>query len=426
MNPDAVFGQPLGAAPILPTKLITRMNDPGQPPQRERVAKALKELQQAAASIPAGCNDHNLGHLGLVVSDAEYTTKSNGRPHVPPANPGPSPTIPAVANLDQRDRAIRGCYIEKGHYNLCEQVNTALKNLLLDSIDAVYINHLEDDMLGFQPVTIRQIIDSITDRYLKFNETQKEELEKQLEKQHDGGPIDTHIAIFNKVFKAFETAGEPFTNKQKVSKFYRSVRRFSLAKKACEDWDDRPEAERTWANMQSDLRDWYDKKMANTTTEAAGYHGANLASSASDDPFLSRADLLLADTTEALKTNQAMMANLAKKSNEKDDAIAKLRQEIASLKAENRVLREGRNHTGGSGGYRGGGQQNGAGHFPGQGPNLNRQEKRELQSILPRGHYCHTCGYSSNHPSFECTCKGPNHVDNATKFNPCGGSSRRN
>ena len=204
------------------------------------------------------------------------------------------------------------------------------------------------------------------------------------------------------------------------------MRRFSLAKKACEDWDDRPEAERTWANMQSDFRDWYDKKMANTTTEAAGHHGANLASSASDDPFLSRADLLLADATEAFKTNQAMMANLAKKSNEKDDTIAKLRQEIASLKAENSVLREGRNHTGGSGGYRGGGQQNGAGHFPGQGPNLNRQEKRELQSILPRGHYCHTCGYSSNHPSFECTCKGPNHVDNATKYNPCGGSSRRN
>ena len=125
-----------------------------------------------------------------------------------------------------------------------------------------------------------------------------------------------------------------------------------MAKKACEDWDDRPEAERTWANMQSDFRDWCDKKMANTTTEAAGCHGANLASSASDDPFLSRADLLLADTTEeALKTNQAMMANLAKKSNEKDDTIAKLRQEIASLKAENRVLREGRNHTGGSGGY---------------------------------------------------------------------------
>ena len=405
MNPDAVFGQPLGAAPILPTKLITRMNDPGQPPQRERVAKALKELQQAAAaSIPAGCNDdHNLGHLGLVVSDAEYTTKSNGRPHVPPANPGPSPTIPAVANLDQGDRAIRGHYIEKGHYNLYEQKSTRRSRISSSTRST--------------PST--SIISKMTCSEGGIREAAREAARR-------GTPIDTHIAMFNKVFKAFETAGEPFTNKQKVSKFYRSVRRFSLAKKACEDWDDRPEAERTWANMQSDFRDWCDKKMANATTEAAGCHGANLASSASDDPFLSRADLLLADTTEALKTNQAMMANLAKKSNEKDGTIAKLRQEIASLKAENRVLREGRNHAGGSGGYRGGGQQNGAGHFPGQGPNLNRQEKRELQSILPRGHCCHKCGYSSNHPSFECTCKGPNHVDNATKYNPCGGSSRRN
>ena len=126
MNPDAVFGQPLGTAPILPTKLITRVNDPGQPPQRERVAKALKELQQAGrpASTPAGCNDHNLGHLGLVVSDAEHTTKSNGRPHVPPANPGPSPTIPAVANLDQLDRAIRGDTTSKRATATCTSKST--------------------------------------------------------------------------------------------------------------------------------------------------------------------------------------------------------------------------------------------------------------------------------------------------------------
>ena len=277
MNPDAIFGQPLGAAPALPTKALTRMNEPGRPPQRERVAKALKELQQIAASIPAGYNNHNLGHLGLVVSDTEYIAKSNGPPHVPPANPGPSPNIPAVANADQRDRAIRGYYIDKGHYNLYEQVNTALKNLLLAAIDEVYIDHLADDMLGFQPISIRDIIDSITDRYLKFNEKQKEDLEEQLEKQYDGGPIDTHIAIFNKVYKAFETAGEPFTDKQKVSKFYRTIRRYSLAKKACDDWNDKPEADRTWTNMQQHFREWYDKKMTEATTEVAGYHGANLA-----------------------------------------------------------------------------------------------------------------------------------------------------
>ena len=90
------------------------------------------------------------------------------------------------------------------------------------------------------------------------------------------------------------------------------------AKKACDDWNDKPEADRTWINMQQHFREWYDKKMTEATTEVAGYHGANLASS---DLHLSRADLLLADTTETLKNNQAMMANLAKKNDEKDDTI---------------------------------------------------------------------------------------------------------
>ena len=67
-----------------------------------------------------------------------------------------------------------------------------------------------------------------------------------------------------------------------------------------------------------------------------------------------------------------------------------------------------------------------AGHFPGQRPNLNRQAGEAGTAVdpLPRGHCCHTCGYSSNHPSFECTCKGPNHVDNATKHNPFAVAAR--
>ena len=114
---------------------------------------------------------------------------------------------------------------------------------------------------------------------------------------------------------ASRPARQQLTEKQKISKFYRTVSKFTLAKKACEEWDAKPEADKTWTNIQKHFRDWYDLKMADTTTEEAGHHGANLATT---DAVPSRADLLLADATEALKTNQAMMANLAKKNDEKD------------------------------------------------------------------------------------------------------------
>ena len=416
MNPDAIYGQ---SPPVLTPTALTRMNEPGHAPQRERCARAIQELNDFASNIPAKYNDHNLGHVGIVVSATEYSSKSNGQAHVPPTNPGTLPTVPAGATGAQRDEIYRTYYLQRSNYDLYKAVETAAKKLLIEAIDESYIDHLKDDIVGFSQVSVRTLIQTITDRYLKFTEKQKETLEKKLDQAYTGDPIDPHIKIFNTVFKAFASAGEPFTDKQKISKFYRTVRTFSLAKKACEDWDKKPEADKTWANMQKHFRDWYDEKMEDTTAEEAGYHGANLAAT---DGVPSRTDLLLADTTEALKTNQAMMANLAKKNDEKDATIAKLRQEIAALKAENRTLREGRN-----GGQRNGGQhQQGTGHFPGQGPNLDWRQKAELRSILPAGHFCHTCGYSADHSSRDCPCPGPNHVTHATKYNPCGGSSRRN
>ena len=40
----------------------------------------------------------------------------------------------------------------------------------------------------------------------------------------------------------------------------------------------------------------------------------------------------------------------------------------------------------------------------------------------PKVHYCHTCGYLSNHPSFRCEKPGPNHQRMATKRDTMGGS----
>ena len=140
--------------------------------------RSRNELQQAAASTPAGCNDHNLGHLGLVVSDAEHTTKSNGRPHEPPANPGPSPTTPAVANLDQRDRAIRG----RHHYrkgplcNLHEQKSTRrsrISSSTRSTPSASIISKMTCSVSSQSPSAKSSTALPIA-ACLKFNETQKE------------------------------------------------------------------------------------------------------------------------------------------------------------------------------------------------------------------------------------------------------------
>ena len=98
-----------------------------------------------------------------------------------------------------------------------------------------------------------------------------------------------------------------------------------------------------------------DKKMTTATSASTGFHGANLATAHQET---------LADATEALKVNQAMIANLARRNDDKDDTIATLRAEVASLKTEIRLLRE-RRGSGGNTGRQGKQQQLGAGHFQG-------------------------------------------------------------
>ena len=156
-NPDALYSQPVGAPSTLPTVALTRMNEPGHAPQRDRCAAALQQLLQHLAGIPAGYNDHNLGHYGIAASNAEYLAKSNQRPHVPPANPGPGPTLLANETTDQRDRKFRQYYIDRAHYDQYKTTEAWAKQLLLNAIDDEYLAHLKDDVLGYQPVSIRSI-----------------------------------------------------------------------------------------------------------------------------------------------------------------------------------------------------------------------------------------------------------------------------
>jgi len=95
-NPDALYSNPVGAQSALPTIALTRMNEPGQAPQRDRCAQALLQLRQHLASIPYGGDNHNLGHFGIAATDTEYLIQSNQRPHVPPVNPGTGPTLNAT------------------------------------------------------------------------------------------------------------------------------------------------------------------------------------------------------------------------------------------------------------------------------------------------------------------------------------------
>ena len=91
-----------------PESLIESFPNPDVPkiegrPTYESIANLKTLLSANAASVQSGRGGGNNGYLGIVLSDAVYTTVS-ATPWVNPPYPGPTPTIPQGATA-----AVTGC-----------------------------------------------------------------------------------------------------------------------------------------------------------------------------------------------------------------------------------------------------------------------------------------------------------------------------
>eukprot|EP00957_Ditylum_brightwellii_P138006 10521600-Ditylum_brightwellii.AAC.1 len=122
-----------------PSTIIPRIN--GEPTYQQ-LYEVHRMLIKNASSVKATFGSGLHGHLGLVITPAQYL-QVTGNNFALPANPGPTPVMPrqfmAAADAEtvhQQHQADLIAYIK---YN---NVNKALKNQLLSVIDIRYTKAL--------------------------------------------------------------------------------------------------------------------------------------------------------------------------------------------------------------------------------------------------------------------------------------------
>lgn len=130
-NPDALYSRLVGGAQsLLPAVALTRMNDPGQAPQR---ATAVPRPSSSSSSI-SPASPPVVTTTAWAISALRPPIPNirrraiNQRPHVPPVNPGTGPTL--LANEDSRDRKFRQHYIDRATYDQHVTVQAWAKQLL--------------------------------------------------------------------------------------------------------------------------------------------------------------------------------------------------------------------------------------------------------------------------------------------------------
>ena len=244
--------------------------------------RALRQQVNANASaVPTSLGGGNHGHLGAVMTAAQYTAATGGAAaavaayNAPnrPANPQFHGTAAVVAGQQATYTREKETYLT--HTALTRQI----KSQLITAINPVYIAALAHEQTGYANVMIPQILDHLETNYGTINQDDLTQNALELEAEWDPEtPIET---VFTKVLQCqrFATAGgDPISDLTVLRNTLDVFERSGALEDAITDWRKKAVADRTWTNFQTHFKQANRECKRKATSKEAGYAAANAAS----------------------------------------------------------------------------------------------------------------------------------------------------
>jgi hypothetical protein len=388
------------------------------------------ELKANASSVTSVLGGGHYGHLGLVLTPAQYNLLPNSAPWVAPPAPGPFlPTVgatgPQIAAAKEVWRASEKCF------DLYHATSKALVSQVVDAIDPMHIRALVNRATGAYTTDLHSILTHLFTAYGTVTpqqvEAQKTAITNML--YSIATPVDV---IFNAIDDLVDFAAHgraPISPEQMEDLAYVVLSKERALQTDIRAWSKLPAADKTWPQMviyfraaQTDLKnfptagDLYNTNQANAAVMADLVAERILAALPPDaDPSIP-ADEFPATANAALLTREAALATresalLA----QMGDLMTLMRNGSRGGSANNNNNNNNRNNNGGTNGNRNNRSDTRCGG------NRSNTTANTPRTPLPR-QYCWTHGYCA-HGSHECNHQLPGHQVTATATNMQGGSA---
>ena len=246
-------------------------------------ATALTILKQQiyanARSVASTRGGGQRGHLGLVMTVAEYTALPNvgaANAFALPAHPGPTPVIPNGATQAQIVEANRQYNATLAELALADQVRTQLKNLIFQAVEDRYTAVLKDEVFGYADVEIHAIITHLVDEYGQLT---RDDLETNRESiktcWNPDEPIEDLWIRLQEIRRISIRGNDEITANTLMELTFKMFENTGVFADACVLWENRPEADRTYANLVTFFTEWNKIRIRKLTARQAGFHGAN-------------------------------------------------------------------------------------------------------------------------------------------------------
>jgi hypothetical protein len=365
-------------------------------PDYQTIHATRKFLQANSREIDTHLGGGTLGHLGLIISDASYAMIA------PTTAAGPTLcTTPQAASANTDGTAAQ---ISAAHhfweedvqtYRTCTSVQQALKNQIISVFEPMYLDILNDNMVGYANISARDMLDHLFETYGNITAVDLEINFEHMRRAWDPQqPVESLFKQIQDCTNYSEAGGRPHwapaTNQRwvchNICNWSLHERMSSVERETCH--------QKSWTQFKSHFAAAHrqHKQMQGGSAATAGYHSANTAVAHNEEQMAEATIGALSNLATATAADRGVVAALtqanARLAKQLEDNANELRELNALLKKE-------------------------------------RTENRGQRSFNPPpSNYCWTHGYKvgSTHTSLTCKIPKPGHKQEATRADNMGGS----
>jgi hypothetical protein len=285
-------------------------------PDYQTIHATIKFLQANSWSIDTHLGGGTLGHPGLIISDASYATIA------PTTAAGPTLwTIPqapgrAPANTDgtaAQISAARHIWEEDVQtYRTCTSVQQALKKQIISVFEIMYLDILNENMVGYANISARDMLDHLFETYGNNTAVPEINFEHMRRVWDPQQPVESLFKQIQDCADYSEAGGVLIGHPQQINVVYAKLFATGHFMSACRRWNEKHAIKKTWTQFKSHFAADHrqHKQMQGESAATAGYHSANAAISHTKDQMVEATIGALANLATATAADRGVVAAL--------------------------------------------------------------------------------------------------------------------
>jgi hypothetical protein len=314
-------------------------------PDYQTIHATRKYLQANSRVIDTHLGGGTLGHLGLIILDASYTMIS------PTTDPGPnlwiSPQAPGrtPSNTDgtaAHISAARHVWEEDVQtYRTYTSMQQALKKQIISVFESMYLDVLNENMVGFENISARDMLDHLFSTYGNITAVDLEiNFEHMCRAWDPQQPVESLFKQNQDCADYSEAGGVIIGHPQQINLGYANIFATGNFMSACRRWNEKYIIDKTWTQFKSHFAAAHRqyKQMQGESAATAGYHSANAAVGQTEDQLAEATIGSLANLSTATAAGRGVVATLteanARLFKQLEDNSNKLRELKALIKKE--------------------------------------------------------------------------------------------